>query len=282
MTARRSQGRQTASTHAPGDPHSSSSYTRRKVAEIRRDVRDAKVVCDAPLPHSTEAERSGREYDDVVEVARTEPCSPVVLARVMAAAGLRAESTWAVRGWSPGHEEEAPKMQDGHYGAMAWNPQYTRELSLPGSSMWPNPQSQGHHEAIPARFHAIEGLLSHSAGPQSPIPRPSPRRPQSLQMPYSSSPSSPLSVTHSAPSTASLPSSAISTSFPPPRPLVPARPISWAQYSSAPRTGHATPAYAPSPGPSIQLPQAPPSQHGYVVHYPDSNRMSSRLHICCF
>ncbi len=127
-------------------------------------------------------------------------------------------------------------------------------------------------------MRAIEGLLSHSARPQSPVPRPPRPRPHSLQMPFSPSSRSPLSATHSAPSTASPPPSAISTCFTPPRPPILTRSMSWAQYSSVPFTEQVAPVYASSPGPSIRLHQAP-DQQGYFVHYPDANR--TFLHTYC-
>jgi len=269
VPAKRARGRQMTSPHAPADAGSSPSRTRRKVAEIRRDARDAKVDHRTSLPPSSEPESSGREHDGEIEVVRTEPCGSVLRAQVMAAA-RHGESTWVWEGWSPGHEDGCPQIQDEPYGHMAWGPS-SIPLELPYCLQ--NPPSQLHPEVLPDRLRTIEGRLSHSARPQSPVHRPPRPRPQSLQMPYSPSPRSPLSVTHSAPSTVSPPPSAISTGFTPPRPSIPARSMSWTQYSTVPFTERVARAYATSPGPPIQLLQAP-GQQGYFVHYPDSNRTS--------
>ena len=276
-TTTKSRGRQTTSSRASADADSPSSYTRRKVAEIRRDVRDAKVDYSTPLPYLGESGRSDREYDGEVEVVRTEPLSLALRAQVMAATG-HGESTWMLEGWSPGPEEGPPQIQDGLYGAMTWDSSsLPLEPRLPYpqmSSRWPNPPFQSHPEAVPARVRAIEGFLSRpSARTQSPVSRPPRPRPQSLQMPYSSFLCSPPSVTHSAPSTITPPPSAVSTSFAPPRPPVPSRSTSWAQHPTPPIIEQAIPAYASSPEPPTHLLQAP-SQQGYFVHYQDSNRMS--------
>lgn len=270
-TTKKPHRRQTTSPHASTDPDSSS-QTRRKVTEIRRDARESKVHNSTPLAPLGESERSGRGHDGEIEVARTEPCSPALSAQVMAAAGHR-ESTWVWEGWSPSHEGGGPQMLGRPYSDMSWGPpSFPLELPYPlVSSIWPNPPSQRYPEVIPTRVRAIEGLLSHSARPQSPVPRPPRPRPQSLQMVYSPSPRSPLSVTHSAPSTGSPPPSAISACFTPPRPSIPARSMSWALYSTVPFTEQVAPVYASSPGPPLQLLQAP-GQQGYFMHYPDANR----------
>lgn len=259
------------SPHAPADAEFSSSQTRRKVTEIRKDAREAKVhnTTSTPFPRLGESEPSGRGQHGEIEVARTEPCSPVLSARVMAAV-RHGEPTWVWEGWGPSHEDCCPQVQGRPYSDIACgSSSIPLEPPYPLiSSIWPNPRSQRQCEVIPTRLRAIEGLLSHPARPQSPVPRPPRPRPQSLQMPYSLSP---RSVTHSAPSTMSPPPSAISTCFTPPRPSMPARSTSWAQYSTVPFTEQVAPVYASSPGPSIQLLQAP-GQQGYFMHYPDANR----------
>ena len=271
-TAKKSHRRQTTSPHASAHADSPSSQTRRKVTEIRRDAREAKVHHSIPLPPLGESERFGRGHDGEIEVARTEPCSPVLTAQVMAAARL-GESTWVWERWSPGQEDGYPQVQGGPFSNMTWGPS-SIPLELPYPlvpSIRPNPPSQRHPQVIPTRVRAIEGPLSHSARPQSPVPRPPRPRPHSLQMPFSPSLRSPLSVPHSAPSTVSPPPSAISTCFTPPRPSIPTRSMSWTQYSTVPFTEQVAPAYASSPGPSIRLHQAP-GQQDYFVHYPDANR----------
>ena len=271
-TAKKSHRHQTTSSHASADADSPSSQTRRKVTEIRRDAREARVHHSIPLPPLGESEPFGRGHDGEIEVARTEPCSPALTAQVMAAA-RHGESTWGWERWSPGHEDSRPQVQGGPFSNMAWGPS-SIPLELPYplvSSIRPNPPSQRHPEVIPTRVRAIEGLLSHSARPQSPVPRPPRPRPHSLQMPFSPSSRSSFSVTHSAPSTASPPLSAISTCFTPPRPSIPNRSMSWAPYSSVPFPEQVAPVYASSPGPQIRLHQAPDLQ-GYFVHYPDANR----------
>ena len=268
-TTKKSRGHQTTRS---ANADSSSLYTRRKVAEIRRD---AKVDHTTPLPYLRESERSDREYDGEVEVARTEPCSPALRAQIMAAVGQR-ESPWTLERWSPGHEEGPSQVQDGLYSAVTWHASsIPQEPHLPYplvSSIWPNPPSQGHPEAVPPRVRALEGLLSHSsaARTQSPVPRPPRRRPQSLQMPYSPPFRSLPPFTHSALSTVTPPPTAVSTSFTPPRPSVLSRSMSWIQYPTAEQ---AVPAYASRPEPPTHLLQAP-SQQGYFGHYPDSNRTS--------
>jgi hypothetical protein len=268
VTTKMPQKRQMASPHAPLGADSPSSQTRRKVTEIRRDAREAKVhnSTSTPLSALGESERSGGEHGGEVEIARTEPCGPALSAQIMAAA-RHGESTWVWEGWSP-------QMQGRPYSDMAWDSS-SIPLELPYplvSSIWPNPPPQRHPEVIPTRVGAIEGLLSHSARPQSPVPRPPRPRPQSLQLRYSPSPLSPPSLTHSAPPTVSPPSSAISTCFTPPRPSIPA------QYSTLPFTEQVAPVYASSPRPPIQLLQAP-SQQGYFMHYPDANRTFTHTYI---
>lgn len=270
-TVRKSHRHQTTSSHTSADADSPSSQTRRKVTEIRRNAREARVHHSFPLPPLGESERFGRGHDREIEVARTEPCSPALTAQVMAAA-RHGESTGGWERWSPGHEDSCPQVHGGPISDMTWGPSPI-PLELPYtlvSPIRPNPPSQRHPEVIPTRVRAIEGLLSHSARPQSPVPRPPRPRPHSLQMPFSPSPRSPFSVT-SAPSTVSPPPSAISTCFTPSRPSIPTRSMSWAQYSSVPFPEQVAPVYASSPGPSIQLHQAPELQ-GYFVHYPDANR----------
>lgn len=271
-TVKKSRGRQTTSTHAPVDTGSSSSYTRRKVAEIRKDIRGAKIDRSAALPHLDDSERYGREYDGEIEVARTEPCSPALSARVMAAAG-HGESTWMFGGWNHGQEEDLAQMQAGPHGATVGDLSIPMEPRLPYplvSPIWPNLPPQIHPEATPTRMRTIEGPLSHSVRTQSPVPRPLRPQPQPLQTQYSPPLRSPLSVTHSAPSTVSPPPSATSTSFTPPRPSIPAGSTSWGQYPAVPFTEQAVPACALGPEPPVQPFQA----QGYFAYYPDSNRTS--------
>lgn len=217
-------------------------------------------------------------------MVRTEPCSLALRAQIMAATG-HAGADWALEGWSPSHEQGHPQVQDALYGTMTWgSPPLPLEPRLPYpllSSIWPNPPSQPHPEAVPARVRAIEGLLSHpSTRTQSPVQRPSrPRpRPQSLQMPYSpflrSPPPPPPSVTHSTLSTVTPPPSAVSTSSTPPRPSLPSRSMSWVQYSTAPISDQAFPAGTASPEPPTHLLQAQNQQGYFMHHYPDPNRTS--------
>jgi hypothetical protein len=190
----------------------------------------------------------------------------------MAAAGHGESTSWPLEGWNPGLEQSLPQMQNGYYSAVPWGPPSTpREPHLPYppmASIWP-PQSQP--EAVPVRVREIEGLLSHPARPQ-PSPRPPRPRPQSVHAPYSPSPRSPLSTAHSVPSMIFPPPSADSTSFTA-RPSISAMSTSWAQYPPTSVTEQPAPpaAYATSREPTVQHLQAP-SQQGYFMHYPDSNR----------
>jgi hypothetical protein len=257
------------STTALSDADWSSLHTRRKVVEIRKDVREAKVERCTPLAFLDDPERSGREYDGEVEVARTEPCSPALTARVMAAA-RHGGTTWMLEGWNPDHEQGPPQMQNGLYWDLSSIP---REPRLPYplmSSIWPTPPPQGQPEAIPARVRAIEGPLHHSTRPLSPVPHSARRRPRSLQPFHSPSSRSPPLVTHSTPPTGHTPHSVVPTTVTPPQPSTPAGSISWTPYPAAPLTEQTASNYL---GSSIQLFQVP-SQHGYFVHFPDSSRTS--------
>ena len=261
--ASKSRRRQTTSSHASVDADPSTSDTRRKVAEIRRDTSETKV--DHGL---NESEGSSGKHDREMQVARTEPCSPALSALVMAAA----------RRGASGREQGPPQAQDEFFSAMTWVPSsIPREPRLPYplvSSIWPTLPSRSQSEGVPAHVQTIEGLLSQSTRPQSPLPRPPRPRPQSLQMAYSSSPHSPLSIASSAPSTVSPPPSTNSTSFTPPSPSIPARTMSWAPYPTAPLVEQAAPGYALNPEPPVQHLQAP-SQQGYFMHFSDSNRGSN-------
>jgi hypothetical protein len=267
VTTKRSRGRQTASPYTAAN--TKQHHTRRRVAGIRRDLREAKGALDAPPPQWRDRlENTSGEHDAKIEIVRTETCSPALSALVMATArGRESNSMWE----GPCADGRSIRdEQNGHYRSVHSEPASVHHApgllypTPPSTST--SPPSQDQPMAIDSQVQAIEGLVWRPTRLPSCTPRILRPRHQYRQ-PFSPSPHSMTSP----------PPGASSIHFTSSRPSILARSMSWVHCPLAPSTEQAASACA---GATIQATQAP-SQEGYTVGHPYPIRMFGPLNRHC-
>ena len=246
-TTKRSRGRQTAS-HTLINANQPPSHTRRKVAEIRRDVREATRDPGVPPPQRIDRFECTRgDHDAEIQVVRTEACSPALSALVMATAGY-GQSNWM----SEGCRVSQQPPQDHQNSAPSSVHQAPQLLYPAPSSVFMTLPLQD-QPVTNAQVQMTEGLSSHCTRSTSHVP-------------YLLYPQHQCPRPYPLPSTSSMHSTSLHSS-------IPTRPMSWTQYPLASFAGQAASSSALSgPGPPIQVLQLP-NQGEDAMDYPHPNRM---------